>query len=450
MELVQQQSQQLSQQQLAYLTILQMHTSELSEYVQELAMENPMIELPERAVSEPEPPHPLLEKLRWLQETDPQNYRPGDVREDEFDPMMRCGTDGGLSETLQTHLARQLASRALDKTVSEAAQRLLPYLDRDGYLRAGAEELARQTGLSPELVQAGRRALQALDPAGVGAEDLAACLALQLERRGGGAAAVQIVREHLEALSRGNYRSIAKAVGVSAQEVGAVRQQICALDPRPGAAFQSEELTPYVLPDICIEREGDRLSAHTMEQELPEFTVSRTYLAILNDTQDREVRQYLQGKLQQAQFVRQGIRQRQQTLLRFAQFLADRQRAFFLNGKEALVPLRMEDAAQELGVHVSTVSRVARAKYLQCSFGVFPLSFFFSRSASESAQEEFSTVAARELLQRLIAGEDPAAPFSDQELCAQLQKAGCRVSRRTVAKYREALNIPNGYARKTR
>lgn len=450
MELVQQQSQQLTQQQLAYVTILQMNTAELSDYVQELALENPLIEPAEPPSPQPDQGHPLLDRLRWLEETDPYNYRPGDTDEEEFDPLMLAGTDGGLEETLRSHLLRQLDGAGMDAPVGEAARLLVACLEDDGYLRADLPTLAEETGLDEELLRQAMSALRALDPAGVGAADLSDCLALQLERRGAGEAAVCVARKHLDALAKGNYRSIARALGVPLQTVAEIKELICSLDPRPGAAFQHDTPTPYCFPDVIVERRGDRLSVRTEEGDRPAFTLNRSYLELLRSSPDPEVRQYLQEKLQQAEFVRQGIQRRKQTLLRCAEILTEKQRGFFLEGRQALVPLRMEDVARQLGVHVSTVSRTARSKYLQCSYGLFPISFFFSQSASSEGTDSFSAVAAQTLLRRLIDGEDRAAPLSDQELCDRMRQAGCAVSRRTVAKYREAMNIPNGYARKTR
>ncbi|MBR6207423.1 MAG: RNA polymerase factor sigma-54 [Oscillospiraceae bacterium] len=450
MELAQQQSQQLTQQQLAYVTILQMNTAELSDYVQELALENPLIEPAEPPAPPPAGEHPLLERLRWLEETDPHNYRPGDIGEEEFDPLMLVGTDGGLEETLRTHLLRQLDAAGLDADLLAAARLLVAWLEDDGYLRVDLPTLKEETGLEEDLLRQAHSALRALDPAGVGAADLSDCLALQLERSGAGEAAVCVARHHLDALAKGNYRSIARALGVPVQTVAEIKEQICSLDPRPGAAFPHDAPTPYCFPDVIVERQGDRLTVRTEEGDAPAFTLNRAYLELLRTSPEPEVRQYLQEKLQQAEFVRQGIQRRKQTLLRCAEILTERQRNFFLYGRQALAPLRMEDVARQLGVHVSTVSRTARAKYLQCSYGLFPLSFFFSQSASAEGTGSLSAVAAQTLLRRLIDEEDRSAPLSDQELCERMRQEGCPVSRRTVAKYREAMNIPNGYARRAR
>lgn len=354
---------------------------------------------------------------------------------------------GGLEETLPQFLSRQLDRLALDGETARTVRFLASCLDEDGYLRASPEELAQDASIPLETIRAGLAALRTLEPAGVGAENLSQCLELQLERAGVGGPALAIVRGHLESLARCRYRLIADKLGVSVDQVLCAQRTIRELDPRPGAVFNRPEPAPYIYPDIFVDEQDGRFVARSSHPERPAFHINGYYRDLLAQSQQREVRDYLRQKIQAAQEVLQAITQRQDTLLRCAQAIVDRQEEFFRTGEEALRPLRMADVAQALGIHESTVSRAVREKYLQCQRGVYPLNWFFSRGG---AGGDVGGAAARVMLRRLIDGEDKAHPLSDQKLCEALAHAGCPISRRTVAKYRDELNIPGTSGRKAR
>lgn len=288
--------------------------------------------------------------------------------------------------------------------------------------------------------------LKTLEPAGVGAAELSECLALQLERIGETGPALTIVRDHLEALARRHDRTIAAKLEISPAQVEEARRVIRELDPRPGSVFQRTEQVFYIQPDLVVEEQDGRLLVKSARGERPSFRVSRYYQKLLEQTEDKEVREYLVDKLRQAENVLWAAEQRGSTLLRCAQVIVERQSGFFCSGPEALRPLRMGEVAQELGLHESTVSRAVREKYLQCPQGLYPLSWFFSRSAG--AGESLSGTAARKLLLRLIDGENKGRPLSDQQLSEEMAREGCPISRRTVAKYREELGIPSASGRK--
>lgn len=447
--LTQTQSQRLSQQQLQNVKLLQMSSLELREYVQELAVSNPLIE------PEDLPPAPMpagndaaVDKLRWLAETDRQNnyFQSADL--EERDPFLSAGTDGGLAETLPRFVARQLDGAGMSESESSLVLFLCECLDRDGYLRVSPEELAADTGLPAEELRSALSKLQTLEPAGIGAAGLAECLALQLRRAGIAGTALEIVEHHMEALARHHYHAIASRLGVTEKEVLAAAETIRQLDPRPGAIFAAGETVAYILPDLYVEEVDGRLAVRLSGGERPPFHISQFYLDLLKTTSDREVKDYLTSRLRQAENVLWAVNLRGSTLLRCGQIIARRQAGFFREGPRELLLLRMSDVARELGVHESTVSRAVRGKYLQCSRGLFPLSHFFSASAVKSGVTDLGGNAARAILTELIENEDRAHPLSDQKLCQLLAFRGCPVSRRTVAKYRGEMNIPPASARK--
>lgn len=281
----------------------------------------------------------------------------------------------------------------------------------------------------------------------MGAAELWECLALQLERIGETGPALTIVRDHLEALAKRHDRAIAAKLNITPAQVEEARRTIRELDPRPGSVFQRTEQIFYIQPDLTVEEQEGRLTVKSTRGERPPFRLSRYYQKLLKQSEDREVRDYLSEKLRQAENVLWAADQRGSTLLRCAQVIVERQSDFFRFGPEALRPLRMGEVAQELGLHESTVSRAVREKYLQCPQGLYPLSWFFTRSAGTG--EGVSGTAARKLLLRLIDGEDKAKPLSDQQLSEHMAREGCPISRRTVAKYREELGIPSASGRKS-
>lgn len=446
MELQQVQTQKLSQRQLYSVELLRLSTLELEGYVRELAQENPLVELEESfAAPSGEGKDDLLGRLRWLEDNDRQNWFYQQFTDEELDPLARIGTGGGLEETLVSFLSRQLDRRRLEEGTARLVRYLIYCLGDDGYLRTPLEELSKHGAIPLVRLEEALAVLKTMEPAGVGASELSECLALQLERIGETGPALAIVRDHLEALAKRHDRSIAAKLNVTPTQVEEARKTIRELDPRPGAVFQRTEQICYTQPDLVVEEKEGRLTVKPARGERPLFRMSRYYQRLLEQTEEKEVREYLTEKLRQAENVLWASEQRGSTLLRCAQVVVERQRGFFRSGPEALCPLRMGEVAQELELCESTVSRAVREKYLQCAQGIYPLSWFFSRSAGEGV----SGTAARKLLLRLIDGEDKNKPLSDQRLSEAMARENCPLSRRTVTKYREELGIPSASGRKS-
>lgn len=451
MELIQSQVQRLSQQQLQGVELLQMSAQELESYLRELSQENPVVELEEHFAPAQESPREedLLRRLRWLEDNDRQNHYYQHIDEEELDPLVRVSGTGGLEETLVRFISRQLDRLGVEEELDRAVRYLAACLDGGGYLRFSLEELSGQTGIPLSRMKQALALLHSLEPAGVGAADLSQCLELQLLRIGEEGPALAIVRDHLEALAKRHYRAIASALGITVEQVREAEGIIRELEPRPGAVFEQPEQVAYILPDVFVVEEEGRFVARTRGGERPPFRISAYYRDLLSQSGEQEVREYLTGKLRQAEGVLWAIGQRERTLLRCAQAITERQQDFFRLGPQALVPLRMADVAQELGVHESTVSRSIREKYLQCARGVYPMSYFFSRSATaDQSGAAVGGTAARALLKQLLDQEDKSRPLSDQKLSEEMERQGCPISRRTVAKYREEMNIPGASGRK--
>lgn len=453
MALQQEQVQQMSWRQLQSVRVLQMSQRELEDYLQQQAEENPVIDpesLERSAPVELAEERGVLQRLRWLEENDVQNRFLHGASDDEgTDPLERVGTMGGLEPSLSRFLRFQIDALRLGRNRTRLLHILASSLDENGYLHTPLEELAAQLSLPLFRLEEALRELQQLDPPGVGARDLAECLALQLERQGETGPALAIARHYLSDLAQSHYRRIASQLGIELDAVKEAKQRIQSLDPRPGNAFAASFATAYVIPDLAVQRDGEHYIVRMRESGRPPFQFSSYYRELLEESEDAEVRRYLSEKLQQARDTLFAIEQRKSTLLRCAEFLVQRQEGFLREGEQALLPLTLADVAAELGLHESTVSRALKGKYIQCAGGVYPLSIFLSRQASSRPEQgEVSGKAARALLRELIEGEDKRNPLSDQALSERMKQRGCPISRRTVAQYRQEMNIPSTVGRR--
>ncbi|MGN0984973.1 MAG: RNA polymerase factor sigma-54 [Candidatus Enterenecus sp.] len=450
LNLTQKQTQTLSPQMVQSMEILQMSSQELLEYIDTAVLENPVLEREE--CGREEEGRELRRKLEWLESTDPQNrlYHRQDAEEDD-DPLRNYGTAADQEETLCAHLMAQLDGLKLPPELRRAAVFLIESLNRRGWLDEELPALAAALGCPEKLMARALEAVQSLEPAGVAARNLSECLRLQLVRQEPvDRLALKIADGYLEALARGRYGLIARELKADPEEVRAACGRIRSLDPVPGAGFAGGEAPSYINPDILVITHPDHFEVAVNDGELPALRVSGYYTRLLKEENDRQVQEYLTDKVRQAKWVVRAIEQRRSTLLSCAQCIVERQGDFFRRGPGHLVPMTLADVAGQLEVHESTVSRAVRDKYLQCAVGTYPLSYFFSRGLGAAGQEEDGTSpdAARALLKELIAGEDKSRPLSDQQLCRLMEERGCRLARRTVAKYRDELNIPSTAGRR--
>ncbi len=349
-------------------------------------------------------------------------------------------------KTLAEHLETQILQSALPAEVEKAALSFIRALDHRGYFppESAPELLAGQENIPPGTLRRALAAVQDLDPPGVGARDLRESLLLQLKRLGedDGLPAL-LLREHWDRLVRHRYAEAARTLGADEEEVIRAARRIARLDPNPGSRFTPVE-QPVLTPDVLISREGGKLTAILTGEQVPRLVLSAEYREMMAEQADKpEIRHYLSRCFREGRALIHAIAERQRTILQVAQALTRHQRQFFLRGPQALVPLRMDEVAGELGVHVSTISRAVRGKYLRCEFGLFELRSFFS-AALPAAEDEGGSVTARTIqarLRALVDAEDPAHPLSDARLESLLEAEGLRVARRTIAKYREQMKI---------
>jgi RNA polymerase sigma-54 factor len=333
----------------------------------------------------------------------------------------------------------------------DIAAAIISALDRDGYLRVGTAALASEVSVDEsEVERVLTEVVRRFDPPGVGARDLRECLLLQWSEDGDGAPplAGEIIEEHLDLLALKSHGKLAQVLDASPDEVEAAAEYIKELEPRPGRAFGSEN-NPTLVPDIRVDLVEGEVEITFLDERIGRLYVSPRYRSLLADGQglDREAERFLRYRLKAAASFIRAIHQRRKTLEKVVAAVFDRQRDFLALGEPGLKPLTMEEVADQLGFHVSTVSRATASKIVDTPMGIYPLKYFFTGSVA-SSEGDVSVERVKALLEDIIAAEDKDAPFSDEELAAELQRRGVKVARRTVAKYRKTLKIPGKHERK--
>ena len=342
-------------------------------------------------------------------------------------------------EDLTTHLQFQAERLSLEPELQRAVLAVIHALDADGYLRTDVSALGPAA-----LVDAAVQIVQRLDPPGVGARTLSECLCLQLQALGESGLACTIAEHYLEQAGHHAFAAIAASEHVPLAAVQEAYRQIQSLSPYPCAEFSRAQDDGYVVPDVLLQEKDGVLSVAVNRAYTPELSVSSFYRSLVRETDDPEARQYIVKKVSQAEWLISCIRQREETLLRCCQEILKRQLPYFRSG-QALAPMTMQDIAQAVGLHTSTVSRALSGKYIQTPQGVRLLRSLFS---AKLAGGEVSGVMAQQAIAVLVQQEDKHAPLSDQVLAERLQAQGIDISRRTVAKYRQLLQIPSAATRR--
>jgi RNA polymerase sigma-54 factor len=366
---------------------------------------------------------------------------PAVIRDDEERP----GVDGVATRrpTLQEHLEWQLQLSSLPEAEHFAAGYILGNLDEDGYLRATLEDVARQAGVTEDVAAAALAKVQVLDPPGVAARDLRECLLLQLDVLGLRDGLVRcVVDQHLPQLEKRDLRGIARDLGATLEAVADAADVVAQLEPRPGRPFGGDEPI-YIVPDIYLYKVGDEFHIVMNEDGLPKLRINRLYRDVMAKSREvgKETREYVQDRVRSALWLIKSIHQRQRTIYRVMESLVRHQREFFDKGIAHLRPLNLRDVADDIGMHESTVSRVTTNKYAHTPQGIFELKYFFNSSINRVDGDAIASESVKEKIRQLISHEDTRRPLSDQRLAEMLMSSNIDIARRTVTKYREAMNI---------
>jgi RNA polymerase sigma-54 factor len=479
--------QKLSPQQIQLMKLLQVPTANLEERIKEELEENPALEVGEDGHDEFEDSDDFksdnddeydsdsstddydnIDLSDYVSEGDDEV---GDYKlRDENYPEMDEGKVIPIRVETSFHemLLNQLGMMELDERTQKIAEQIVGSIDDDGYLRREissiSDDLAfRQNILSSEVEIEGLiKQIQTFDPPGICARDLKECLILQLKRklREGKEVeiAMQVLEKYFDEFTKKHYEKIQRGLGLTDQQLKDVINQIIKLNPKPGGNLgHVNKAESYVVPDFFIFNNNGILELTLNSKNAPDLRISEGYRDMIKDYEkgtkkdkrQKEAVLFIKQKIDSAKWFIDMIKQRQQTLIGTMSSIMNYQKEFFMTGDETtLKPMILKDIAEMTGLDISTVSRVANSKFVQTEFGTYRLKFFFSESLSTDSGEEVSTREVKKILSNLIEAEDKRKPLSDEQLTDMLQEKGYNIARRTVAKYREQLNLPVARLRK--
>lgn len=442
------QKQRLSQNMIQSAEILQMSSQELNIYIRELAMENPLVDLEE--LDNQGNREQTDRKLEWLDQIDENNrvYSKQERNDEDKDNLWNF-----IGDSMEDDLSRYLLSQLPVYRLSDSEEKMIGFmidsLDSRGYFTDSLKDTADYLKIREEEVIRLLKLIQTMEPAGIGGRNLRECLLLQIDRKQMDSPIVKtIVSEYLELLAKNQLPLIAKKMNVEVEEIILAIEKIKELNPKPGSSFASRDNLNYIIPDVTIVKLEGYFEILLNEYKYPQITISSYYKNILNEDCPKETRDYIDSKMRQAEWLKNCIAQRNATLLNITKSIVDIQNEFFFRGT-GLKPLRLLDLAERLGVHESTVSRAVREKYLQCTWGVYPMNYFFSKALDKNGGDSISTDAIREKIAVLIQEEDKGKPLSDQKITELLNRDGITISRRTVAKYRNQMGIKDASGRRS-
>lgn len=440
------------------IRLLQLSTLELEQELEKFLQENPLLEREEEEYA-PTPPNPGEVETVASDKAEPEAATTTSSADDESwlgEESSYASSSGSFDDedgdyqdvqvattSLRDHLSWQLGLMKIPDRDRTLVQCLIEALDDDGYLTQSIEDLVDT--LPPELeieqdeLQIALRHLQCFDPTGVGARDAQECLALQLEALpvdDTQILALKIVRNHLALLAGRDFAKLKKCIECDDDQLRDAQFLIRSLNPRPGSQYAALDAR-YITPDVVVRKIRGQWVVNVNSDAFPRLRINSLYAQILSGQRGSG----LTGQLQEARWLIKNVQQRFDTILRVAQAIVERQRQFFDHGEVAMRPLVLREIADILGLHESTISRVTTQKYMATPRGIFELKYFFGSHVATEAGGACSATAIRALIKQLVGAEDPKKPLSDSQLSEVLGQQGIVVARRTIAKYREALNI---------
>ncbi len=460
------------------IRLLQLSSQELNQELETILQENPLLERTDRNDDGSENTEffsanhqtPEISTSKETAEPSSQDY-PQDFTGDEYfgvsshqrwEENNHNDDDGDYTfqeaeaPTLREHLISQLHLMQLSERDQTLSQYLVDAINEDGYLEQSLEELCELLPSELEIdlleLQTALKHIQHLDPIGVGARNLSECLALQLQMLSEDTPnrniAISVAEHHLPALAARDYAKLKKVLHCNDETLKSVQHILKTLNPRPGANFSKIASGHYIQHEIVVKKVRGVWLASLNDEVVPKLRINEMYANILKRNRNSSS-QYLSSQLQEAKWMIKNIQQRFSTILRVAQAIVDQQINFFEHGDIAMRPLVLREIADELGLHESTISRVTTRKYMLTPRGVYELKYFFGSHVATEAGGACSATAIRALIKQMVAEENPKKPLSDNQLTEVLSKQGIVVARRTIAKYRESLNIPAANHRKS-
>src|SRR5919112_2461552 len=445
------------------MDLLYMPLLDLQQHLKQELLNNPFLEM----VEPEEQDKQTSDEIDWeeilLDGFDAGGRREEHEEKEYYEPVTVDTRD------LSDHLREQIALLEVTPRQRLLAEEFIGNIDENGWLAAPLQEvldcandMLKQYAMDAELdeddipsytmaeAEEMLATVQALDPPGVGARNLRECLMLQLKDAGlEQSVPYRLVRDCFDELINHRWSEISKRFGISPGDVQKAADEIKKLDPKPGLMYSSAS-DNYIIPDLIVDKIDGRYHIFLNDANLPRLKLSRAYQEIARDKKkfEGENKEFISNKLNSANWMIQAIEQRRQTMLKVMNYIVDRQRDFFEKGVQFLKPLTLREVAEVINMHESTVSRVTNEKFVQTPRGVLPLKFFFSSGLSTTGGEDVSARGIKDQIQKLVQGEDPKNPLTDQAIVNILKKGGVNIARRTVAKYRDQLGVLSARMRK--
>ncbi|WP_163183018.1 RNA polymerase factor sigma-54 [Neobacillus sedimentimangrovi] len=413
------------------IALLQYSAQELTAFLENKALENPLLQIEHVNVR---PMNPLIDRNRRKHEKTEKDW----IEQIADRPF-----------SWEEQLISQLNLKKLPAEQLKVIRHLINNLDENGYFNGDLNEIARNLKVPVELAEDGLAVLQTLEPVGIGARNLQECLLIQIDYElPDNDLAKKIVTDYFVPFAEKKWRRIAKELQVTLKDIQEIFDQIQLLNPKPGAIL-GREAAAYIIPDVIVEQSDEGWIVRMFDDLIPKISFNESYFNRFKD-KDRQVSRFLQEKVQDYQWIIKSIEQRRETLTKVVTKIVERQSAFFQKGPQFLAPMTMKEIAAELDIHESTVSRAVREKYVQTPVGTFTLKSFFTSTIQTTAGDETtSSTQVKNAIRKLIEMENKQKPLSDQEIAEQLKAMeGMVVSRRTIAKYRDQLGIPSSTKRK--
>ncbi len=446
--------QKLSPQQIQVIKLLEIPALQLEQRIKKELEENPALEVEEESYANGE--EEAAPELRSETDKDNEEFSVEDYMPEDEIPSYRLQTNNyspddkqadipfSVGDTFHESLLEQAGMDSFSERELKLAEYIIGNIDEDGYLRRDlpsiSDDLAfhLNMGVSEEELEKILRVIQDFDPPGVGARNLQESLLLQLERKQGEARplAIAIIRDYFDEFTRKHYDKIARRLNIDDTELKQAVDMILKLNPKPGSSYSNplNKSNQHIVPDFLLEVVDGELQLSLNQKNMPEF---------------REAATFVKQKLDSAKWFIDAIRQRQQTLLMTMSEIIEFQKEYFMDGDETkLRPMILKDIAERTSLDISTVSRVSNSKYIQTHFGIYPLKYFFSEAMQKESGEEVSTREIKTILKEVIDNEDKRHPVTDERLTEILKEKSYNIARRTVAKYREQLDIPVARLRK--
>lgn len=451
LNLTQEQKLIMTQQMQLSIKLLQMSTYDLREYIENEFVENPILEGDFDFVQEDKAYEDKIDYKEMIKYLEFDNYSSQSYGEYNKDEDVSPFNFISQKESLTEYLNNQLIESDEDEYKKAIVSYMIENIDSRGYLDMPLEDICKELNISLELGQEALEILQDLEPDGIGARNLKECLKIQLIKVGMLDDNLErIIDEYLDLIADNKFNVIAKNLKITPKEAQDLGDVIKKLEPKPSRGFYTGEEVKFIIPDAAIRKIDGQYFVIMNDGVIPRLSISSIYKDILNNKDDKKTENYVKEKLNNAMFLIKSIEQRKSTLLRILEKVVDKQMEYFDKGQKYLRPMTLKDMAEELGIHESTVSRAIKDKYILTSFGTVKIKDLFTTGLSQvqGNGEDIAVVNIKKQIKEMIDNEDKKKPLSDQIICDELNKKNLNISRRTVAKYREEMEIKSSSKRK--